>query len=76
MEAMEAREALAGAANSEDVEAIDAQSRRACDGCIEKISQAFADDDLEAAQRHCLRLRFLAKLGEEIRRRKGELARA
>ena len=76
MEAMTAREALAGASSQGDVEAVEAESQEASAGCIEKISRAFAEDDLEAAQRHCLRLRFLVKLGEEIRRRKGELARA
>jgi molecular chaperone HscB len=76
MEAMTAREALAGASSRQDVEAVEAESQEASAGCIEKISRAFAEDDLEAARRHCLRLRFLVKLGEEIRRRKGELARA
>ncbi len=74
MEAMEMREALAQAETREEVETIAAHSKREMAACIEAISEAFAESDLERALGMTTRLKYLRKLFDETRMRKAKLA--
>ena len=70
MEAMETREALAEA---EDAGAVAAVARRNADAlaaCREALADAFAAADLETAGRLTHRLAYLAKLADEVKRRR------
>lgn len=69
-EAMETREALAEAS---DAGAIATLARRAAEiiaGCRAGLRAAFAAGDLDRAQRLTLRLAYLEKLADEIKRRR------
>lgn len=73
MEAMEAREALAEAA---DLAAVDRLAERAAGADIKALADltaAFAEGDLDAAARLTTRLRYGRKLAEEIRGRRAVL---
>ncbi len=66
-EVLENREALMDA---EDVEAVDALASRAAAAavrCLAELARAFAQDDLDAADRLTTRMRYWRKLGEETR---------
>ncbi|MCP5372490.1 MAG: Fe-S protein assembly co-chaperone HscB [Hyphomicrobiales bacterium] len=74
MEAMELREALAEAEASHEVDAIARRTREDIDECIAELSRAFDAEDLEGACRLTTRLKYLRKLGDEIRARRAKLA--
>ena len=74
MESMELREALAEADSPGDVDAITARAEDDIDQCINQLAKLFAVDDIEGACRLTTRLKYLKKLAEECRARKGQLA--
>lgn len=74
-EAMEMREALAEAA---DTDAVTALAERTADDiarCIAELSHAFANEDFETAARQTTRLKYLRKLADDCRIRRLQLAR-
>lgn len=68
-EVMERREALAEAATPDAVAAVAADARREIAGAEAALAAAFAAADHPAARRHATRLRYLARLADEARRR-------
>ena len=74
MESMELREALAETETPGDVDAITARAEKDIAECIEQLTTLFADDDIEGACRLTTRLKYLKKLADECRARKGQLA--
>ncbi|MGF1641611.1 MAG: Fe-S protein assembly co-chaperone HscB [Rhodospirillales bacterium] len=73
-EAMELRQALAEAETAAEVAVLARQAAHDVDVCVRALSAAFADDDLEAACRLTTRLKYLRKLVDECRLRRGRLA--
>ena len=74
MEAMELREALLEAETPEDVKAIAKRAGNDIDDCIARLSDLFANGDIEGACRLTTRLKYLRKLADETRVRKIQLA--
>lgn len=74
MEQMDLREALSHAATVAEAEAFADQAGQAIEDCNSNLSSAFADNDIAAAQRLVLRLKYLMKLAEEARDRRARLA--
>jgi len=70
MEAMETREALAAAEGPEAVAAVARRNGEALARCREALAAAFAVADLDAAGRLTHRLAYLAKLADEVKRRR------
>lgn len=68
-EVMERREALMEATSAAEVAAIAADTREQARGATGALAAAFAVGDYPAANRHATRLRYLAKIGDEARRR-------
>ncbi len=68
-EVMERREALAEAATPDAVAAVADETRRESAAAGRALAAAFAAADYAAARRHATRLRYLAKLADEARRR-------
>ncbi|WP_051610009.1 Fe-S protein assembly co-chaperone HscB [Terasakiella pusilla] len=73
MEAMETREALMEAESVEVVNDLTMKARRDVRDCVKQIAKAFADQNLEAARKLALRLKYLTKLLEETRQHKARL---
>lgn len=69
MEAMEAREGLAEATDAAQLKAIGERTRADFEAAQRRLATAFAEDDLEAARRTLLRLRYLEKFRDELRAR-------
>ena len=67
MHAMEMREALADATSRAEVEAVAVQARGEANTVIEQLAAAFAANNLPAAERLALRLRYLEKFADEAR---------
>lgn len=76
MEAMEMREALSGAVDAAAVQrvAVDAEAERA--KALNAVAAAFAVGDREAARAAVLRLKYLTRMGDEIRARRAALRAA
>ena len=72
-EAMENREALMEAEDVEAVEALTSRAVAAAVACLADLTAAFAQEDLEAADRLTTRLRYWRKLGEEARAKRRRL---
>ncbi len=73
MEAMEQREALAEAESADAIEKLTVDAAGDAIAMLSEISKAFAADDLEAANRATLRLKYLRKFLEEARLRRAAL---
>lgn len=73
MEAMEKREALSDAESADAIETLMANEAASAIQCLSDISRAFADDDLAAANRAVLRLKYARKLLEEARLKRAAL---
>jgi molecular chaperone HscB len=76
MEQLMRREALAEAGTREDVDAIAAETRDEFDRGLRAAAEAFASNDLEAAEISITRLKYLGKLLDETRVRRARLAGA
>ncbi|MFZ5791586.1 MAG: Fe-S protein assembly co-chaperone HscB [Pseudomonadota bacterium] len=76
MEAMEAREALAEAADLGAVEALADRARAEEAACLEALAAAFARRAWEEASRQTTRLKYWRKFAEEVRGRRAVLAGA
>lgn len=72
-ESLELREALADAETPADVEALARRAAADVQECIGALSAVFAGDDLEGACRLTTRLKYLRKLVDECRLRRGRL---
>lgn len=70
MHAMEMREALAEASTRAEIEAVAAAARTEANAVVQQLSAAFATDDLAAAERLALRLRYLEKFSDEAREKR------
>jgi len=70
MEALEAREKLAEAESVEAVEALQVEAGAQAIRLLSDISTAFADDNLDAANRLTTRLKYLRKYLEDTRARR------
>ncbi|WP_374382403.1 Fe-S protein assembly co-chaperone HscB [Dongia sp.] len=73
MEAMEKREALAEAESADAIEKLTVAAAGDAIQLLSDISKAFAADDLDAANRATLRLKYLRKFLEEARLRRSAL---
>ncbi|MBI2256907.1 MAG: Fe-S protein assembly co-chaperone HscB [Proteobacteria bacterium] len=73
MEAMEKREALAEAESADAIEKLTVEAAGDAIQLLSDISKAFASDDLTAANRATLRLKYLRKFLEEARLRRAAL---
>lgn len=73
MEAMEKREALSEAESVDAIEKLTVDAAGDAIQMLSEISKAFADDDLAAANRSVLRLKYLRKFLEEARLRRAAL---
>lgn len=73
-EAMEMREALAEAETVADADAFAAKVEADIAACRGALAAAFIANDLDAAERQHIRLRYLGKLAEEARIRRRALA--
>ena len=73
MEALEKREALAEAESADAIEKLTVDAAGDAIQMLSEISKAFADDDLDAANRAVLRLKYLRKFLEEARIRRAAL---
>lgn len=69
MEAMESREALAEAETEAEITALAEQARDNQRHCLDALAAAFRADDLDAAARLAVRLKYLATFTEEARAR-------
>lgn len=69
MEAMEWREALEEAADAADLAALAVRLEAETRAVVDHLGQAFAADDLDGATHQALRLSYLTKLGQELRRK-------
>jgi molecular chaperone HscB len=67
VESMELREALEECETLEQVNVLSTRAKNEINGCIEKLSKLFKDDDIEGACRVKTRLKYLKKLTEETR---------
>ncbi|MGE0152576.1 MAG: Fe-S protein assembly co-chaperone HscB [Reyranellaceae bacterium] len=74
MAALEDREALDGASNVAQIDALTAKAQQGFDKTLAALRDHFARDELKAAQAAVLRLRYLEKLLEEARIRRARLA--
>jgi molecular chaperone HscB len=72
-ESLELREALADAETPDDVDALARRASADVEGCLRALSEVFAADDLEGACRLTTRLKYLRKLVDECRLRRGRL---
>jgi molecular chaperone HscB len=72
-ESLELREALADAETPADVEALARRAANDVRKCLGEMSAAFAADNLEEACRLTTRLKYLRKLVDECRVRRGRL---
>lgn len=72
-ESLELREALADAETPADVEALARRAAADVKECLREMSKVFAADDLEGACRLTTRLKYLRKLVDECRLRRGRL---
>lgn len=72
-ESLELREALADAETPDDVDALARRASADVEGCLRALSEVFAADDLEGACRLTTRLKYLRKLVQECRLRRGRL---
>jgi molecular chaperone HscB len=66
-ESMERREELAEAESADEVAKIAARAAADTKTCLADLSAAFEADDLDAASRLTLRLKYLTKLADEAR---------
>jgi molecular chaperone HscB len=73
MEAMEKREALSEAESADAIEKLTVDAAGDAIQMLSDISKAFASDDLTAANRATLRLKYLRKFLEEARLRRAAL---
>jgi molecular chaperone HscB len=73
MEAMEKREALSEAESADAIEKLTVDAAGDAIQMLSDISKAFASDDLAAANRATLRLKYLRKFLEEARLRRAAL---
>ncbi|BBK31470.1 hypothetical protein STHU_21040 [Allostella humosa] len=73
VEVMERREALSEAATAEAVTAIVVDTREESRAAHAALAAALAEADYPAARRHATRLRYLAKIADEARRRAADL---
>jgi len=73
MEAMEKREALSEAESADAIEKLTVDAAGDAIQMLSEISKAFAADDLSAANRAVLRLKYLRKFLEEARLRRAAL---
>lgn len=69
MEAMESREALAEAETEAEIAALAARTRDSQKQCLDALAAAFRANDLDAAARLAVRLKYLATFTEEARGR-------
>lgn len=69
MEAMESREALAEAQTEAEIAALAARTRDSQKQCLDALAAAFRANDLDAAARLAVRLKYLATFTEEARGR-------
>jgi molecular chaperone HscB len=76
MEAMEAREALAEAADLDAVKRLAEQAQREDAACIKALTAAFTERDWSEAIRHTTRLKYWRKFAEELRGKRAVLAGA
>jgi molecular chaperone HscB len=74
MAALQDREALDEAKSAAAIDTIIGKAQQAYDKTIAALSEHFAKDELKAAQAAVLRLRYMEKLLEEARLRRGRLA--
>jgi molecular chaperone HscB len=74
MAALQDREALDEAKSAAAIDTITGKAQQAYDKTIAALSEHFAKDELKAAQAAVLRLRYMEKLLEEARLRRGRLA--
>ena len=75
MESMEMREALADAETLEDVNACMKRAKKDIAACIDDLSDAFKNDDIERATHLATRLKYLQKLAEEARNHRAKIKR-
>lgn len=75
MEQMERRETLAEADTPDAAERVASAATDDAAATTRALAEAFARDDLAAAQRETLRLRYLIKLAQDARARRAHLAR-
>ncbi|MGQ0676067.1 MAG: Fe-S protein assembly co-chaperone HscB [Rhodospirillales bacterium] len=75
-EAMEMREALAGAVDAAAVARIAAKAEAERKQALAAVAEAFARADRDAARAAVLRLKYLTKMGDEIRARRAALRAA
>ncbi len=69
MEAMESREALAEAETEAEIAALAARARDSQKQCLDALAAAFRANDLDAAARLAVRLKYLATFADEARGR-------
>eukprot|EP00899_Mesostigma_viride_P022838 jgi/Mesvir1/3739/Mv15015-RA.1 len=74
MEVMELREAVEEASSDGELQGL--RDQAAVEESLEALSSAFARNDLVAAQRAAVRLRYMAKVEEEISAREGMMTAA
>lgn len=73
MEAMEMREALSDARDNAAIATIAAQAESDSKQALAAVAAAFAAGDRDAARTAVLRLKYLTKMGDEIRARRAAL---
>jgi len=76
METMEMREALSEAETLDDVTACLVRAGADIARCVDDISAAFGEADIERAAHLTTRLKYLRKLAEEARERRAKIKRA
>jgi molecular chaperone HscB len=67
MEVMEAREEAEEATGEEEVQALRKVNRERMDGVVKRLGEAFERDDLEAARKECVRLRYWVGVEDRLR---------
>lgn len=75
METMEMREALSEAETLDDVKVCLTRASKDIKDCVQALSDAFADDQIEKAAHLTTRLKYLNKLSEEARSYRSKMKR-
>lgn len=76
IEALERREALDGAETTEEIDRILSATESDVAACLEALTEALDDDELGAAGRLTMRLKYLDKLRIEARTRRARIVAA
>jgi len=67
MQVLELRERIEDAQEDAEVARMRAENERRIEGCVRVLERAFADDDLEAAKREAVRLRYWVNVEDVLR---------